>query len=188
MARWVTNQARLRTARPRGASALVVARVLVLVGSAADWNGRGAQSAFKGPAADVIDLLFHRARQWYDGDRDIDQIFFRHRAFFELRFGQGRDHALFYLGAGPTVGERRQTFQIEFIRVYAAPVEMNFEDLQALILQRHVDEEDLIKAPLADHFRRQQIDPVGGGRHEQAAGLFLHPGQEESRDASLLAT
>ena len=46
---------------------------------------------------------------------------------------------------------------------------MNPEDLQALFLDRKIDEKYLIEAALAEHFRRQKIDAVRGRRDEQPA-------------------
>ncbi len=56
-----------------------------------------------------------------------------------------------------------------------------------LVGHRQIDEKDFVEAAFADHFGGQQIDAVGGGGHEQAARLFLHPGEEEAEDAALLA-
>src|SRR5262249_22312365 len=49
------------------------------------------------------------------------------------------------------------------------------------------DEEDLVEASLADHLRREEIDPVRRRADEEATGLLLHPGEEEAEDASELA-
>ena len=69
----------------------------------------------------------------------------------------------------------------------AAPLEVDPEDLDPLLVERQVDEEHLVEAALADHLGGQQIDAVRGGGHEQAARLLLHPGEEEGEDAALLA-
>ena len=63
---------------------------------------------------------------------------------------------------------------------------MNVKDVYAFLVHRHVDEKHLIEAAFADHFRWQQVDAVGGCRHEQASNLFLHPSQEKGKDAALL--
>ena len=111
----------------------------------------------------------------------------RHFPARELGFGHRRDHALLDFGAGPADGELRQLRQVERRRIHAAPPQVNLEDLDALVVQRQIDEKDLVEAAFADHFGGQQVDAVGGGGHEQAARLLLHPGEEEREDAALLA-
>jgi len=60
---------------------------------------------------------------------------------------------------------------------------VDLEDLLALLVGRQVHEEDLIEPPAADHLRRQEVDAVGGGGHEDELPALLHPGQELGEDA-----
>src|SRR5579872_7245536 len=48
--------------------------------SSAGGIGRGTYRALEGPRTNVIDLLFHGARERHNLDRDLDQIFLRHLA------------------------------------------------------------------------------------------------------------
>src|SRR5581483_8834558 len=69
----------------------------------------------------------------------------------------------------------------------ATAAQMHPEDLDALVVERQVDEEHLVEASLADHLRGQEVDAVGGGADEEPPGLPLHPGEEEAEDAPELA-
>ena len=62
---------------------------------------------------------------------------------------------------------------------------MNFENLDAFVLPRQVDKKYLVEASLANHFGGEQVDPVGGGGHEQPVGLLLHPGEKERENPTL---
>ena len=148
---------------------------------------RGADGALEGPAANVVDLLLHGAREGNDLYRGLDEVLPRDRRIGEPRFGDRRDHALFDLGAAPAFGEFRQLVELDAGGVHAAAAEVNLENLQALLVRREIHEEDLVETAFANHFGGQQVDPVGGGGDEQAARLLLHPGEEEREDPALLA-
>jgi hypothetical protein len=135
----------------------------------------------------VIDLLPHGARQRHQARGDGDQIVLGHFPVLQPRLGQSRYDALLDFGPGPAVGELGQQVEVEPGRIDAAPAEVDSENLEALFLERQVDEEDLVEAAFADHLGGQQVDAVGGGGDEKPARLLLHPGQEEGENAALFA-
>jgi len=93
------------------------------------------------------------------------------------------DHALFDLGSGPSCSDFLETMELKLLRIDSTFFQMNFEDLQPLISRRQIDKKYFVKPPFTDHFRREQIDSVGGGGDKQAAVFSLHPRQKESEDA-----
>src|SRR5258708_5966341 len=69
---------------------------------------RRANSALERPVANVIDLLFHRARERNDLHSDADEILLRDLRVRQPGLGQSRDYALLDFGAGPTNRELHQ--------------------------------------------------------------------------------
>src|SRR6185436_11328069 len=97
------------------------------------------------------------------------------------------DHALLDLRPGPALRELLDRLEVELVRIDAAPTEVHPEDFDALVVERQIDEEDLVEAAFADHLGRQQVDAVRRGADEEPARLLLHPGEEEGEDAAELA-
>src|SRR5450755_417747 len=149
--------------------------------------GGGADGSLEGPASNVVDLFLHGAGQRHDAHRYAEQIVFGDVTVGQFGLGQRRDHALLDFRPSPADGEFGQLGEVETRRIDAAAVEVDLEDFDALVVERQVHEEDFIEAALADHFGGQQVDAIGGSCHEQAAGFFLHPGEEEGEDTALLA-
>src|SRR5262249_14409621 len=117
----------------------------------------------------------------------LEEIVFGELAILEVRGRERGDDALLDLGAGPALAELLHRVEVELLRVDAATAEMHLEDLDALVVERQVDEENLVEAALADHLRGQEVDAVRGRADEEAARLLLHPGEEEREDAAELA-
>src|ERR1017187_8792963 len=141
----------------------------------------------EGPAANVVDLLLHGARERHNPYRDVDQILLVDLTVRQARLRQRRHYALLDLRTGPADGEGGQLLQIELGGVHATAAQVDLENLDAFLIHRQIHEEDLVETALANHLGGQQVDAVGGRRYEQAARFFLHPGEEERKDAALLA-
>src|SRR5262249_3332500 len=122
-----------------------------------------------------------------DVARRIEEVRLGERAVLEMRGRERRDDALLDLRAGPALRELLDRLEVELIGVDATAAEVHLEDLDALVVERKVDEEDLVEAALADQLGRQEVDPVRRGADEEAARLLLHPGKEEGEDAAELA-
>src|ERR1051325_1509952 len=60
--------------------------------------------AFEGPGADMVDLLVHGAREGNDLGGDADEVGIGELAVFQPGAGDGGDHALLDLRAGPADG------------------------------------------------------------------------------------
>src|SRR5262249_853528 len=117
---------------------------------------RRAYGAVVGPRADVVDLLLHGFRERHDIRRRVQQVVVVDFAVLEACGGERGNDTLLNFGAGPSLGEALQPFQVEGAWVDAAPLQVNPEDLDALVVERNVDEEDLVEASLADHLGGQQ--------------------------------
>src|SRR5215472_9021001 len=64
---------------------------------------------------------------------------------------------------------------------------MDLENVELFVVERQVNKEHLVEAPLANHLGWKQVDTVRGGGYEESTGLLLHPGEEESENPALLA-
>src|SRR5262245_1490676 len=148
---------------------------------------RRAHRTIEGPATDVIDLLLHRLRQRYDVGRGVEQVLVGQLAILQPDGGERRDHALLDLRTCPPPGELLERLEVEAGGIDAAAAQVDAEDVEALLVERQVDEEHLVEAALADHLGGQQVDAVRGGADEEAARLLLHPGEEEAEHAPQLA-
>src|SRR5260370_21876890 len=139
----------------------------------------GADGALERPASNVIDLLFHGSGKGDNLDRRLNEILAGDWCFGQARFGDYRNHALFDLGAAPSLGELRQLAEIDPFQVHTSPGEVDLEDLQAFLIQREVHEEDFVEASLADHLGGKQVNAGGPGSDEKPPGLLPQPDQEE---------
>jgi hypothetical protein len=116
----------------------------------------------------VSDLLAHGARERHDLHGGADQIVLAHRPACEPCFGHGRYDTLLNLGSGPTSRKLHQLSEVESGRIHTPAAEVNFEDCDPFALGRQVHEEHFVETSLANHFRGEQVDSVGGGGDEQA--------------------
>ena len=112
------------------------------------------------------------------------QILEAERFVLQPNLSQGGDHALLDFGSGPSLGNSLQPVKLQFFRIDSAFLQVNPKHLDPFLFGGEIDEEDFIEAAFADHLCRKQIDAIGGGRDKKASRLFLHPGQEESENAS----
>ena len=96
---------------------------------------------------------------------------------------RGND-ALLDFGSGPSLRNSLEPVKLQLLWIDSPFLQMNLKHLDPFIFRGQIDEEHFVEAAFADHFRRKQIDAVGGGRNKKAARLFLHPGQEEGENAS----
>src|SRR3954465_11745537 len=90
----------------------------------------------------------------------------------EPRLCNGGDDTLLDFSSRPADRHGLELLQVEFLGNLPATGQVNLEDLNPFVIERKVDEEHLVEAPLADHLRGEKVDPVRGRRHKEAAGLL----------------
>src|SRR5690606_16097652 len=143
----------------------------------------GGAGADAGPLAQAIDLLAHGGRQ----GKGLCQCRFDVRLGQLGAVGEGvverGDHGLLELRAAERLRLPGERVEIEAPRVPVAALEVDLQDVAALLHPGQIDEEDLVEAALAQQLRRQALDAVGGGHHEHRRGLLLEPGEQRSEHA-----
>src|SRR5262249_40793795 len=136
-----------------------------LAGGFAHAGRRRARALF-GPLPETLDVLLHR-----DGERArlLDgplHVGLRQLPLLAQRGVERGDDRLLDLPTAVALGLRRQRVHAEALRVSAAALQVDAEDLLALCDAWEIDEEDLVEAALAQKLRWQEVDPVGCGDHE----------------------
>lgn len=94
------------------------------------------------------------------------------------------DHRLFDACASETLTRLRQGVQIKTIRIQTPLTQMDGEDLVPDLGGRQIDKKEFINATLADEFRWQTRDVVGGGGEKDPRGAFGHPDQQRAQNAT----